>query len=66
MLAKGCRGSMSEVQSLIGIVLKGIGLAMGVVVVVMSIIDVADLSTYVLLLGIAVACLGLNALIETD
>jgi hypothetical protein len=53
---------MSESQSIISLVLNVVGLAMGVVVIVMSILDAADVNTYVLLLGIGLAAMGLEAL----
>ena len=53
---------MSENQSILSLVLKVVGLAMGVVVIVLSILDAADVNTYVLLLGIGLAAMGLEAL----
>jgi hypothetical protein len=53
---------MSENQSILSLVLKVVGLAMGVVVIVMSILDAADINTYALLLGIGLAAMGLEAL----
>ena len=53
---------MSESQSILSLVLKVVGLAMGIVVIVMSILDAADINTYVLLLGIGLAAMGLDAL----
>ena len=53
---------MSENRSIVGLVLKGVGLAMGVVVIVLSFLDAAEMSTYVPLLGIGLAALGLDAL----
>jgi hypothetical protein len=35
---------------------------MGVVVIVLSVLDVADVNTYMLLLGIGLAAMGLEAL----
>ncbi len=55
---------MSENRSIVGLVLKAVGLAMGVVVIVISILGTADMSTHVLLLGIGLAALGLDALQE--
>ena len=49
----------------ISLVLKAVGMAMGVVVIVLSIIGGATVDTYVLLLGIGVFALGLNALSES-
>jgi len=53
---------MSENQSILSLVLKVVGLAMGVVVIVLSILDAAEVNTYVLLLGIGLAAMGLEAL----
>ncbi len=53
---------MTESQSILSLVLKVVGLAMGIVVIVMSILDAADVNTYVLLLGIGLAAMGLEAL----
>ena len=53
---------MSENRSIVGLVLKAVGLAMGVVVIVLSVLGAADMSTHVLLLAIGLAALGLDAL----
>ncbi len=53
---------MSENRSKVGLVLRGVGLAMGVVVVNLSIIGGEDPSLYASLLGIGLAALGLDAL----
>jgi hypothetical protein len=45
-------------------VLKAVGLAMGVAVVVLSILNAGTTDTYVMLLGIGLFALGLNALSE--
>ncbi len=47
---------------MVGLVLRGVGLAMGVVVVNLSIIGGGDTSLYASLLGIGLAALGLDAL----
>lgn len=53
---------MFENRSMVGLVLKGVGLAMGVVVINLSILGGGDPSTYATLLGIGFAALGLDAL----
>jgi hypothetical protein len=53
---------MSENRSKVGLVLRGVGLAMGVVVVNLSIIGGGDTNLYASLLGIGLAALGLDAL----
>ncbi len=53
---------MSENRSMVGLVLRVVGLAMGVVVVNLSIIGGEDPSLYASLLGIGLAALGLDAL----
>jgi hypothetical protein len=47
---------------IVPIVFKAVGMAMGVAVVVLSILKAAGTETYVLLLGIGLFCLGLAAL----
>jgi hypothetical protein len=53
---------MEKYGAIIGLVLKVVGMAMGVVTVVISILGAATAETLVLLLGIGVFCLGLAAL----
>jgi hypothetical protein len=53
---------MSENKVPVSLILKAVALGMGVVVIVLSILDAADVNTSVLLLGIGLASLGLNAL----
>ena len=53
---------MKKYGALIDLVLKAVGMAMGVVTVVISILGVATSETLILLLGIGVFCLGLAAL----
>ncbi len=53
---------MSENRSIVGLILRAVGLAMGVVVVVLSTLDAGEMSTYVPLLGIGLAALGVDAL----
>ena len=51
--------SFSEITKL---VLKAVGLAMGVAVVVLSILGAATVDTYITLLGIGLTALGINSL----
>ena len=51
-------------DGIVSTVLKAVGLAMGVAVVVMSVIKAGTMDTYVMLLGIGLFALGLNALSE--
>ena len=53
---------MSEGRSIINLVLRGVGLAMGVAVVVLSILGAAEANTSIILLGIGLFALGLDAL----
>lgn len=56
---------MNETRSVkdsISIVLKAVALAMGVAVVVLSILKVAGVETQVMLLGIGLFCLALDAM----
>ena len=53
---------MKKYGAIIDVVLKAVGMAMGIATVVMSILGVATAETMVMLLGIAVTCLGLAAL----
>jgi hypothetical protein len=53
---------MSEGRSIVDLVLRGVGLAMGVAVVVLSILNAVDASTSIILLGIGLFALGLDAL----
>ena len=57
---------MKKYGAVIDLVLKAVGMAMGVVTVVISILDVATTETLVMLLGIGVFCLGLAALSNID
>ena len=57
---------MEKYGAIIGLVLRVVGMAMGVVTVVVSILDAAPVETMVLLLGIGVFCLGLAALSSTN
>ena len=53
-------------KSIINLVLRGVAMAMGVAAVVMSLIDAATTETIVLLLGIGLFALGLDALDSGD
>lgn len=53
---------MKETQSLVQLVLKAVALAMGVAVVVLSILGTVPLQTNVMLLGIGLSVLAIVAL----
>jgi hypothetical protein len=53
---------MKKYGAIIDVVLKAVGMAMGIATVVMSILGAATAETMIMLLGIAVTCLGLAAL----
>lgn len=53
---------MSEGRSIVNLVLRGVGMAMGVAVVVLSILGAANANTSIILLGIGLFALGLDAL----
>ena len=58
---------MNKYEKIIGLVLKGVALAMGVASIVMGIIpDAADMDTHITLLSIGLAALALNALMQED
>lgn len=57
---------MKKYGALINMVLKAVGMAMGVTTVVISILGAATAETMVMLLGIGVFCLGLAALSDID
>ena len=57
---------MEKYGAIIDLVLKVVGMAMGVVTVVISILGAATTETLVLLLGVGVFCLGLAALSNID
>ncbi len=52
---------MAENRSKVGLVLKGVGLAMGVAVVNLSSIGGGDMTLYASLLGIGLSALALDA-----
>jgi hypothetical protein len=57
---------MEQYGPIIGLVLRVVGMAMGIVTVVISLLDATSADTMVLLLGIGVFCLGLAALSSFD
>ena len=57
---------MKKINAIIDLVLKAVGLAMGVAVVVMGILGAAETNTLVTLLGIGLFCLGLSALDQVN
>lgn len=57
---------MEERREIVQLVLKGVGLAMGVVSVVLSLLGAAPAQTNVTLLGIGLFALGLAALNQED
>jgi hypothetical protein len=58
---------VKERQRIVPLVLKGVGMAMGVASVVLSVLGTVPVQTNVILLGIGVFALGLAALDqETD
>ena len=57
---------MKKIGAIIDLVLRAVGLAMGVAVVVLGILGVAEASTLITLLAIGLFCLGLSALDQVD
>jgi hypothetical protein len=57
---------MKKYGAIVDVVLKAVGMAMGVTTVVISILGAATAETMVMLLGIGVFCLGLAALSDID
>ena len=53
---------MKKISAIIDLVLRAVGLAMGVAVVVMSFLGAVDTDTLITLLAIGMFCLGLAAL----
>lgn len=53
---------MSERGSIVSLVLRAVALAMGVAVVVLNIMNAAEVDTYIMLLGIGLFSLALDAL----
>jgi len=57
---------MKETQSLVQLVLRAVALAMGVAVVVLSILGTVPLQTNVMLLGIGLAVLAIAVLGQSE
>ena len=57
---------MKKIGAIIDLVLKAVGLAMGVAALVMSILGAADADTLITLLAIGMFCLGLAGLDKLD
>ena len=53
---------MKKISAIIDLVLRAVGLAMGVAVIVLGILGVAEVSTMITLIGIGLFCLGVAAL----
>jgi hypothetical protein len=62
ILAHQLREVLVKNQQVFSLILKGIALAMGIAVVVLSILGTASANTLITLLGIGLFCLGLWAL----
>ena len=57
---------MENSQKIVGLVLKAVALAMGVVTIVLGILNVADIDTQVTLLSIGLLTLAVAALQQDD
>ena len=57
---------MKKISAIIDLVLRAVGLAMGVAVFVLVFLGVAEASTLITLLAIGLFCLGLFALDKVD
>ena len=57
---------MKKFSAILDLVLKAVGMAMGVAALVISFLGVAETETLITLLGIGVFCLGLAALSNVD
>ena len=57
---------MKKISAIINLVLRAVGLAMGVAVIVLGILGVSEASTLITLLAIGLFCLGLSALDKID
>ena len=57
---------MKKFNAIVDLVLKAVGMAMGVAALVLSILGVAETETVITLLSIGVFCLGLAALSKVD
>jgi len=53
---------MKKIGAIIDLVLKAVGMAMGVAALVMSLLGFADAETLITLLAIGMFCLGVTAL----
>ena len=53
---------MKEARKIVSVVFKAVALAMGVAVVVLNIMDVVSIESSVLLLGIGLFCIAIDAL----
>lgn len=53
---------MKEAREIVSIVFKAVALAMGVAVVVLSILDAVSMESGVLLLGIGLFCIAVDSL----
>ncbi|MBO4508026.1 MAG: hypothetical protein J5747_05255 [Spirochaetaceae bacterium] len=51
---------MKSVKEMINLILKAVGLAMGVAVTVLSIINKAEASSSFILVGIGLTCIGIS------
>ena len=56
--------TMTDIKRTVKLILKAIPLAMGVAVTVLTIIREIDMVSALLMVGIGVACLGINAVSE--
>jgi len=57
---------MKEARKIVSVVFKAVALAMGVAVVVLNVMDAASIETSVVLLGIGLLCIGIDALQKTE
>jgi hypothetical protein len=57
---------MNKIGAIIDLVLRAVGLAMGVAALVMSILGVAETDTLITLLAIGMFCLGVASLDQTN
>ena len=57
---------LNKMGAIIDLVLRAVGLAMGVAAVVMSVLGVAEMDTLITLLAIGMFCLGVAALSNMD
>lgn len=56
---------MKKIMEMIRLIFKAVALAMGVAVVAMTIMNIIALESAVLLLGIGLACAGMERLMES-